>query len=787
MRGLAWVVVKWAKLVRPRVIILENVREFADWGPLIHARAARKPGRHELLTSPLNETLSAPDLKKWKAGYLFDKEGRPVLLPDKSRKGQTFRRWIGALRSLGYVVEWRMLNAADYGAPTHRRRLFLVARCDGKAVVWPAATHGRVNHKDTKRSSYGGEDHLRRMREGSADGAWPGRPVAQASDVVPAVGQGRNSGRLLDAVRRQDRKGDGQDGRRAAHLKPYRTAAECIDWSIPCPSIFGRKKPLAAKTQRRIAMGLLRYVLESPRPYIVRCNHGGEEFRGQSIDQPLGTISAKHGYGVVAPVVVGAGGPDYSAKPTRADEPLRSVMTDNHRAVAAANLLSTAHTGTTGRGKYVDRIDEPVKTLTSWSDKAVVETALAAHVTKFRFDSAGVPVDEPLPTITAGGHPGARPAGAAHAMAVTQTELAPYLVQRNGEREGQSPRAMPVDRPGNTVVPTGNGQNLVAAHVVRICQTGGKGEYTSAPAEPLGTVVSKQEHCHVETTLKPASPWVVKNYGGVTGHDVKRPIGTVTSVDHHGVGAAFVSTFHGQKGGESRCNGLDEPARTIDTQNRHAIAAAYVAQMNHGEKQWHATDSPLRTITSQGNKFASVQAFLTKYFGNEKDGYPVGEPAHTVTSRDRFALVAVESHGQSAGGWLLTERALKRARQVASWAKKQLGVKVRKHLIRVTNVVTGAAFSLLVVGSLAGGPHLVTDVGMRMFQPRELARAQGFPDEYVLTGTKANQVHKIGNSVPPVMAMVLSRANCPELIERITGRGKERKGHAKGSTDSRGV
>lgn len=154
VRSLADVVVVWAEKVRPRVITLENVPEFADWGPL-------------------------------------DAKARPI----KERKGETFRRWSAKFEALGYQVEHRVLHAHHYGAPTSRKRLFLVARCDGQPIVWPEPTHG------------------------------PGK-------------------------------------------KPYRTAAECIDFSLPCPSIFGRKKPLAAATLKRIATGFVRFVLNNPKGFV---------------------------------------------------------------------------------------------------------------------------------------------------------------------------------------------------------------------------------------------------------------------------------------------------------------------------------------------------------------------------------------------------------------------------------------------------------------------------------------------------------------------------------------
>jgi DNA (cytosine-5)-methyltransferase 1 len=161
-RGLAGVVLKWAAQVKPRMIFVENVEEFRQWGPL------------------------GPD-------------GQPC----PKRKGQSFRRWQARLLNLGYEVESRELRACDFGAPTSRRRLFIIARCDGQPITWPEATHG------------------------------PGRAA------------------------------------------PYRTAAECIDWSIPCPSIFGRKKPLAVATQRRIARGIVRYVVNAAAPFIVPITHAG--------------------------------------------------------------------------------------------------------------------------------------------------------------------------------------------------------------------------------------------------------------------------------------------------------------------------------------------------------------------------------------------------------------------------------------------------------------------------------------------------------------------------------
>ena len=205
IRGLAWVAIRWAKLVRPRVIIIENVEEFTTWGPLVDNR------------------------------------------PDPSRKGQTFRRFVHALKRYGYKVEWNELRACDYGAPTIRKRFFLIARCDGLPIVWPEPTHG------------------------------------DPATLFVASGI----------------------------LQPWRTAAEIIDWSIPCPSIFDRKKQLCENTMRRITRGLKKFVLDHPHPYIVDKRfapfliqyHGEQsdkDVRGQAIDRPLMTADASNRYGLVS-------------------------------------------------------------------------------------------------------------------------------------------------------------------------------------------------------------------------------------------------------------------------------------------------------------------------------------------------------------------------------------------------------------------------------------------------------------------------------------------------------
>ena len=249
VRGLAWVVIRWARRVKPRVILLENVEEFQSWGPL-------------------------------------DAEGYPI----KEKAGTTFRLWINQLRAAGYKVEHRELRACDYGAPTTRKRLFVIARRDGLPIVWPKPTHG------------------------------PGRI-------------------------------------------PYRTAADCIDWSIPCPSIFGRAKPLAENTLRRIAKGIMKYVVNNPQPFIVPVTHPGDA-RVHSIDDPMRTITGA-----------------------------------NRGELALVSAFLAKHYGGPREGTNAIPLDRPAAAITATDHHALV----TSNLVKLRGDNVGQPTDEPLRTISAGG------------------------------------------------------------------------------------------------------------------------------------------------------------------------------------------------------------------------------------------------------------------------------------------------------------------------------------------------------------------------------------------------
>ncbi|MDW5417711.1 DNA cytosine methyltransferase [Iodobacter sp. CM08] len=303
IRGLAWVALRWAAQVKPRVIMLENVEEFKTWGPLLE-------------------------------------DGTPC----PKNKGRTFNSFVNALKHHGYHVEHRELRACDYGAPTIRKRLFLIARCDGQPIVWPAPTH-----------------------------AAPDSP-----------------------------------GVKAGILKPWLTAADCIDWSYACPSIFTRKKPLAEATLRRIARGIKRYVIEAANPYIVTLAHGeGKPGKAQrwgtgvrDINQPLPTVTSSGGYGIVSPVITECANAS-SPRAWSANEPLRTQCAEvkgGHFALAAATLIK--HYGGNYTGDGVDLAD-PLHTVTTTDHHALLSANLITYYGEKKVgDFRGSSIDAPIATQT---------------------------------------------------------------------------------------------------------------------------------------------------------------------------------------------------------------------------------------------------------------------------------------------------------------------------------------------------------------------------------------------------
>lgn len=333
IRGLAWIVLRWAGTVRPRVIMLENVEEFQTWGPV--------------------------------------RKGKPV----KAKAGQTFLRWKQQLSDLGYKIEHRELVAADYGAPTTRKRFVLVARCDGKPIVWPEQTHAPIDSKRVK------------------------------------------AGKLL----------------------PWRSAAEIIDWTVPGYSIFATRqeiwerygvkavRPLADNTMRRVIRGVDKFTIRSGKPFIVECNHGGDGHT-RGVADPVNTVTGKYTGGLCEPIVApftfsntggsvgdSASGPvhtirtaggqilsaanliQYHTEQTEAvrasgvGTPIQTVDASNRYGLACANLVEY-YTG----GRPLN-IRDPLHTVTAHDREALT----AAHIVEFKGQDIGQSADKPLRTITA--------------------------------------------------------------------------------------------------------------------------------------------------------------------------------------------------------------------------------------------------------------------------------------------------------------------------------------------------------------------------------------------------
>ncbi|HHZ4848907.1 TPA: DNA cytosine methyltransferase [Yersinia enterocolitica] len=450
IRGLAWIVVRWALAKKPRVVMLENVEEFKTWGPLItvedgteHPDPARAGETFAAFVGMLTTGVNAehPALQECCEVLGLDING-----------GEAKRLVSG----LGYVVEFRELRASDYGAPTIRKRFFMVMRCDGKPVVWPEPTHGDPKSLDVQ----------------------------------------------------------------SGHREPWRTAAECIDWSIPCPSIFERKKPLAENTLKRIARGIQRFVIDNPTPFIVKCNHTSTKtsydcFRGQALDQPLQTITKTHGYAVVTPHITkfrtGATGQE-------CDEPLPTITAG-----------SSARPG--GNGHALGMVEAKL-------------TPFIARIgqTGFGSDRMAYEAGKPLTTITS---------KAEHLL------VAPIIAREFGNSVGHV-----VDEPSGTITAGGGGKSrLVSAFLAKHFG----GNYTGPGADlgqPAHTVTTVDHHALVTSNL-------IKMRGTNTGQKVTEPLQTVTAGGNHfGEVRAFLLKYYGnEKEGVS----LNDPLHTVTTNDRFGL------------------------------------------------------------------------------------------------------------------------------------------------------------------------------------------------------------------------
>lgn len=388
-RSLACVITdKWIPSVWPETIIMENVEEITSWGPL-------------------------------------NCHGRII----EAAKGDTWRWFLRRLRRYGYRVEFREMRACDYGAPTIRKRLFLIAKRGNAKIVWPEPTHG------------------------------PGRP------------------------------------------EPYRTAADCIDWSLPCPSIFDRKKPLAEATLRRIAKGIMRYVINNPKPFIVVNTTGHAP---TAIDHPLATITTGGHHALVAPILEAhygtKGGKDLRAH--SASEPVRTVSTENRFGLVTA-FLAKHYGGVVGQslsqptwrcndcGSEFDGADLPVCGCSSCG--SVADPVLTQG--------------KPIGTVTTVDH---------HSL------VAASLVRQFGHSA-----AAAADAPVGTITAGGGGKTLLsAAHLVKLRGTCRDGQTLDVPAP---TITAGGNHAAL------VHAFLVKYYGADQDPRLESPLHTITTRDRFGL------------------------------------------------------------------------------------------------------------------------------------------------------------------------------------------------------------------------------------------------------------
>ena len=435
IRSLAWVVVQWAAAVKPRIISMENVPEFLTWGPCIALR-----GPHGRVMKKVTVTVNGRETEQMveaEKGENVPLQER-VLTPDPKRRGLTFAQFVGHLRKLGYVVEWQELTASDFGAPTSRKRFFLLARRDKRPIVWPKATHGDLK--------------------------------------TEAVRSGR--------------------------LQPWHTAAEIIDWSLPCPSIFERKKPLAENTLKRIARGLQKFVIDNPEPFIVQVNHGGENFRGADLDKPMPTITAKHGFGVVAPYVVGIcqqGGGD---RVRSADEPLTTICTKNEHCVVTPYIMCN-NAENLGRD-----VKDPVPTITTGNRNFLAApTLIQYHTEQSDREHRGQDVELPLQTVDAANRYGLATA---------------FISKYYGD--GEQGTGSKADSPLGTI--TAVDHNSVCAATMIQLRNHSDGLDLR---KPLPTITAQGTH------FAEVRAMLIKYYGCGTGQALDQPLDTITARDRFGL------------------------------------------------------------------------------------------------------------------------------------------------------------------------------------------------------------------------------------------------------------
>ena len=496
IRGLAWIVKKWAGQADMATLFMENVVEFLTWGPLIAKRCKKTKRVIKLVEDGVDKHGNPAFIEVVAEPGEYVAYRDQALVPDKKRAGKTFRQFIAQLKKMGYVVEWKEegLVASDFGEPTRRKRFFLVARKDGLPISWPAPTHcdpelaGKLQIKLDKQ-----------------------RLIKSKKSLEKQLMLERQINQL---------KG----------LQTWRTAGENLDWSIDCPSIFAEgRRPLAESTLSRIAKGIQKFVKDAgDRAFIVKANHtapGYNTFRGQGIHEPLRTVTSTHGFAVaevdLQPVAGLITKFNENSLGQSASEPLDTVMAGAQRfgavevglqPVQAGFIATIDHNSTQSTATG---LDEPVGTVTSKA-RHIHVAALLKHFTGV----VGQDLDKPLPTITAIDH-----------NSVLEAELMQVgHIQRDfGNSVGHA-----ADEPLGSITAGGGGKSaFIASSLVKLKGTCNHGQSLN---EPIGTIAAQGNH------YAQVNAFLVKYFS--TGDNLASlddPLPTITSRD--GIGLV---TIHNQ-------------------------------------------------------------------------------------------------------------------------------------------------------------------------------------------------------------------------------------------------
>ncbi|MBJ2182393.1 DNA cytosine methyltransferase [Pseudomonas veronii] len=545
IRNLSWIGLKWAGMKRPRVISLENVKQILQWGRLI-AKRDKDTGRVMTLEQVPHPTKKGKTTNRVAAPGEQVPVSNQFLVPDPKQRGRTWRRFVALLEGMGYVVEWKVIRACDFGAPTSRERLFMIARCDGQPIVWPEPTHAKNPVKGQQK--------------------WK-----TAADCIDFSDLGKSIfGRkkdLAEATLRRVAKG----------MKKF-VIDNPAPFIVPIANWSGEAVQSAGEPLRTVTSYPKGGAFSVVSPIIAPATHQGSD----RINDPLGplptvTCANRGELTLISPVMVtaahGEGQPGNTQRwgvgSKSVADPLGTVTASGGHSIAAATLVQLGNGDKPGAAPRTADMGQPLGTIMASGGKYAVA---AAHLVKFRFNDAGKALDEPLPTITSGGNY-QRPAGAAHAMGISTL----FMAQMNGGFNTTDAKS--IEDPMTTVTNTGSQQQLVAANLVHL-----RGNCDARDLnDPLHTVSAGGQYHGL------VSAFMERAFGGSVGQGLEDPTPTITAggggksslvsltlSPEHEAGALRVAAFLISYYGTENISACDSPAPTITTKDRLAMVTVMV-------------------------------------------------------------------------------------------------------------------------------------------------------------------------------------------------------------------